>query len=441
MECLRIPNNSKTKKPKNEKTPFYFFMMEKKAEWEEAGEWSPKSSVEDLVHAVFPLWKSMKEIDPKFMEPYVELHRVWKREKVRDLKHKYDSLGRSLADVEKEIARHRKKIYDMELEVEETVLQSRESSCVGSSLYYVASFNYLCKTDEGFYIPCEASVVEFNLERGITGCWHKFLSPLDSIPEGYQYKCIRFARDTHNLCKNFEGYETDYSKILKELETFISKGKTSRKLPPIYVMPDHVEAAECITQFIMDKAGEPNSLSLRVFTLPLLLFHLHNACPCYPWPTECLADYAMEKDLYSYHHYIGCEFHEALQNSTHCTLSKAKRLVFTVCGECCPLLEIELVPGFHEPPDQDASSPISLAVKKEMSQMSHVREEGGRINRFVPAVCGVSIMPEDSEDSDCDISSSDVLSRSSTSFPKLPPVPNNYSENIFFNLGTAITRM
>ena len=46
-------------------------------------------------------------------------------------------------------------------------------------------------------------------------------------------------------------------------------------------MPDHMEAAECITQFIMDKASHSKTTNmLRVFSLPLLVLNLYNwQCP------------------------------------------------------------------------------------------------------------------------------------------------------------------
>ena len=79
-----------------------------------------------------------------------------------DLENKYDSLGRPLADIEREIARHRMKI-NMNKEVEETVFKAIQAKTLKKTLFYVGYFNYLCKTDQGFFIPCEGAVVEFSL--------------------------------------------------------------------------------------------------------------------------------------------------------------------------------------------------------------------------------------------------------------------------------------
>merc|ERR1719369_2063468 len=215
-------------------------------------------------------------------------------------------------------------MIDMEKEVEDTVLKANEGKTLKKTLFYVGYFNYLCKTDQGFYIPCEGAVVEFSLEKGISRCWQEFLSPLASMQQ------------------------------------FMSVGKTSTTtLPPIYVMPDHTEAAECITQFIMDKSGFTESANqLRVFSLPLLVFNLFNSSSKHSWPIECLAQYTMEKDLYSHHHNLGCDFHESLENPTHCALSISKRLVFSLSAECCPAHNIPLKQGRHLPPDQSTPSTL-----------------------------------------------------------------------------------
>eukprot|EP00092_Neocalanus_flemingeri_P005857 GFUD01006304.1.p1 GENE.GFUD01006304.1~~GFUD01006304.1.p1 ORF type:complete len:481 (-),score=167.66 GFUD01006304.1:83-1525(-) len=398
MEWLRIPaTDPGKKKSKVTKSPFYFFMMSKKTEWEAAGQWSERKTMEDLVHEAFPIWKSQQAENPEFMAPFIDMHRKWKMEKLGDLENKYDTLGRPLADIEREMARQRKKVADMEREVEETVMKGKQGRSLSKTLFYVGYFNYLCKTDQGFYIPCEGAVVEFSLEKGISRCWQEFLSPLDSIPKGYQYRCTRFSRVSHNLCPEFEKYATDYEQILSSLMQFLSVGQTDKAiLPPIYVMPEHEEAAECITQFMMDKARYRESTQqLRVFSLPLLVLNLYNSSPKHSWPIEYLAQYTMEKDPYSHHYHLGCDFHEALENPTHCALSICKRLVFSLSSECCPAHNLPLRPGRHFPPDQSTLSSLSLEDKREMTRTSHVREEGGRINRFVPAVCGVTTVPDD----------------------------------------------
>ena len=119
MEWLRIPSAPERKSSKVTKSPFYFFMMAKKAEWEEEGRWSPEKPMKDLVQASFPIWKINQQEDP-------EMHRKWKMEQIGELENNYDALGRPLADIDWDMARQRKKVMDMEKEVEESVKKASD---------------------------------------------------------------------------------------------------------------------------------------------------------------------------------------------------------------------------------------------------------------------------------------------------------------------------
>ena len=76
---------------------------------------------------------------------------------------------------------------------------------------------------------------------------------------GYKYKCIQSSRVTHNLTPDFEYYQTDYDKILGSLVRFLGGGDD---LPPLYVMPDHMDAADCVTQFIIVKLKSNNGIGI-----------------------------------------------------------------------------------------------------------------------------------------------------------------------------------
>eukprot|EP00092_Neocalanus_flemingeri_P016616 GFUD01017977.1.p1 GENE.GFUD01017977.1~~GFUD01017977.1.p1 ORF type:complete len:495 (-),score=145.53 GFUD01017977.1:1213-2598(-) len=370
---LRIPAKS-GKKSKSVRSPFWFFMMEQKERWEQEDKWDKKKTMEELVQATIPIWKENKA-DPVFLAPYIEQHREWKMNRMGDLENKYDSLGRSLADIQREAQRVRKKEEDMNKEIEETVI--RAGNTVARTSFFVAHFNFLCRTQQDFYIPCEGAVVEFSLEKGVIRCWQEFLSPLDSIPVGYKYKCIQSSRVTHNLTPDFEHYQTDYSKIMASLVQFLGGGD---KQPPLYVMPDHVDAADCITQFITNKAN--SQLDFKIFSLPKLLQELGH------YPSIHIAQALMEEDRFSHHAGLGCQFHESLGNPHHCSLSICKRMLFTLSASCSNLYRLHLKPGRHLPPDQVEHN---LANKLQLSHISFVTEE--RINRKVPTPGGVTAMP------------------------------------------------
>ena len=94
--------------------------------------------------------------------------------------------------------------------------------------------------------------------------WHKFISPLDSIPIGYKYRCIYHARNTHFLTPDFDLYDTDIKGIMDSLVEFLGGVDDDDELPPLYVMPDHMPAADCISNFIVTRAN--SDLNIKVLS-------------------------------------------------------------------------------------------------------------------------------------------------------------------------------
>ena len=87
--------------------------------------------------------------------------RDWKESQRQGLEDIYDTHGRSLAS----IRRVKERMDKMMEEIEMTVASAGRN--LVRKTFFVAHFNYLCKTDWDFYIPCEAAVTEFNIEAGI----------------------------------------------------------------------------------------------------------------------------------------------------------------------------------------------------------------------------------------------------------------------------------
>ena len=118
---------------------------------------------------VFPLWEELKARPPHFMEKYIEQYRQWKATMNTDLEHKFDTMGRSLADIQRERQKQIDLFNNMNRwaslncwsvnrscscvlvtvisvvrEIEETVAVLGHPGVAGAS-FFVAHFNYLCK--------------------------------------------------------------------------------------------------------------------------------------------------------------------------------------------------------------------------------------------------------------------------------------------------------
>ena len=148
------------------------------------------------------------------------------------------------------------------------------------------------------------------------------MSPLDSVPEGHQFHCIKFARDSHCLTPDFPNYTEDMKQLLDQICRFLRVEPSGEEMPLLFVGKQNLEPAEFITNFIVEKAG--SSRKLRVFPLTKLLQELilHQ--------DTALAESLLERDPYSHHPGLGCGLHENLDRSYFCSLSISKRLVYTL---------------------------------------------------------------------------------------------------------------
>ena len=149
------------------------------------------------------------------------------------------------------------------------------------------------------------------------------VSPLDSVPVGHQFHCIKFARDSHCLTPDFPHYTRNMKELLAQISRFLGvESEAGGDLPLLFVGKHNLEAAEFIANFIVEKAG--SSRKLRVFPVTKLMEELilHQ--------DSALAESLMEKDIYSHHPGLGCGLHEGLDRSYFCSLSISKRMVFTL---------------------------------------------------------------------------------------------------------------
>jgi len=370
-----------------DRTPYYFFLMEKKAEFERQGKMGNRSQ-DSLSKEVFPIWKENKG-NQTWMKPYIEQYQEWRKQRNGGDGFKFDTMGRSLADLEMQSKKQRMRKDQMEAIIESQI-SSLGVTGVLKAPFFIVHCNYLCKTDKEFFPPCEMAVAEFSLERGVTRVWQEFVSPGDSVPLGHKYKCQKHARVTHNLLPEFEHYETNHRQIVASLFQFLGSSEEGEPLPPLYVAPHHEVAASCIVEFLLAKSAA--SEEIRLFSLPKLMLEIYNL-PLDPADVEGrmtvhVATSVLETDKYSHYAGIGCQFHEALDNPMHCSEAIVRRHVFDIADVCCRLYQLVLRPGRHLPPDQSLTKP-DMEMKLKWTQTCHVKAD--TINRFVPTPGGVTI--------------------------------------------------
>ena len=156
---VEVKKRSKNKRMKN---PFYFFMLEKKEEWEAEGRFY---NMKELAEECQPHWELL-QTNPKMVEPYKR-----KAEEAREGEEKLDCLGRPLKALQLEAERREKEWTDLETEVRTAVMGASLEELKKKS-FFAAHFNYLCEARGGFP-PCEVAIVKFSLEGGVQEFWQE----------------------------------------------------------------------------------------------------------------------------------------------------------------------------------------------------------------------------------------------------------------------------
>ena len=140
---------------------------------------------------------------------------------------------------------------------------------------------------------------------------------------GYKFSVVQFARGTHCLTADFPHLKKDMKEVLGRMISFMKvKEGDEVEVPILFVEKKNLEAAQFITNFMLEKAG--SSANLRVFPITKLVQELILR------QDTAVPDSLMEADPYSHHPGLGCGLHEGLDRSPYCSLSISKRLVFTL---------------------------------------------------------------------------------------------------------------
>ena len=138
---------------------------------------------------------------------------------------------------------------------------------------------------------------------------------------GYKFEVIKFARETHCLTADYPHLKKDLKKVVGKMLNFLEV-KEGDGVPILFVGKKNLEAAQFITNFLLEKAE--STANLRVFPVTKLaqelILHQDSA----------VANSLMENDPYAYHPGLACQLHENLDRSYYCSLSISKRMVYNL---------------------------------------------------------------------------------------------------------------
>jgi len=346
---------------------FHFFLMEQKENFRKLG--ITFVTQEELAATVHQDWKELLEKEPEKLEKYMKQQNDWNLNKHKsDLKNKFDQSGRSLEQILKEDEVKLEEKQKQARSIKTIVEHGKIKGIISEEKFLIAYFNTICTTLEGYHFPCELAIVEFSIEAGLGKSFQEFISPI-KVPFGYRFECLKKSKETHNIPpdpNDFDLYVGDYKLIFESMKKFMTNGEPGAELPPLYVMPNHTEAAEFIVKAIADQAQSDNII--KIHKLSQLLYELRKAAPDMELkkednpreggekeepliPSAAVAAMLLDKETYSYWRGLGCDFHEELDNNCFCALTIAKGLAYRMAALCSKPFNINMRPEYHTPPE------------------------------------------------------------------------------------------
>uniref|UniRef100_A0A182M9N2 Maelstrom domain-containing protein n=1 Tax=Anopheles culicifacies TaxID=139723 RepID=A0A182M9N2_9DIPT len=201
----------------------------------------------------------------------------------------------------------------------------------------------------GTYLPAELAIIRYSLKGGVNDQLHMLIDP-GVISLCDEYTALQHSKKTHALRIPPDALGlSDYDEIAEKILSFTA-AKTQPTL--LFTDADNVPIVEGMLDEFLEDHNEATSM-LYVCSLAELFCKLQVAemDPSSAVPSVEMVRKCLDEDVYSNTVGISCEFHESRGLVKHCALSQCVRWAYTLSNNCCPSMNIELLPGKHIPMD------------------------------------------------------------------------------------------
>ncbi|XP_035919630.1 protein maelstrom homolog [Anopheles stephensi] len=234
--------------------------------------------------------------------------------------------------------------------------QAEMDSTIETLDFYLISIEYFCRTDDGVYIPAELGLVKFSLESGVQERLHLLINP-GKLPYGCALQAEQHGADTHSLpLPPYALGETDLNGVAARLASFLEPGGDAdgNRLPMLFTATDGVPVVEStLRRLLRERIG---NRPLYVTTVPQLFYRVKLAVERHMmsmtlFPSLVAAQQIIDTDTFAFTSGISCEYHETHDLLERCALARCIRWAYTIAGNCCKELGVDLLPGKHKPLD------------------------------------------------------------------------------------------
>lgn len=349
--------------PKNKKkNGFYFFMKEVKDKETRRG---CNISMAQMPVYAHPIWKKMSLAE---REPYEELARHYNKDpNLRGGKLASD--GTRIEDnrweEEEKIRQENKMKQDVKRYCNsDCTTEEQFADIAPKKLFYFMSFNLLCSTDDGRYIPIEVGIVEYSIQHGIHRQYCKIFYP-GSAPNGYAGSAKARSEQTHQISVFGEdSTEQNMRVVYNEIKAFISP-VGNEEYPPVFCERNDLPVTIGCLTWLSQIIGKENVF--EVWDAAYLLMEL-TAGIGKPLPSYSVATDLLTKTSFNYHPSTRCEFHDE-KDIHYCALAYSKKLCYLLSDAVCELFGIQLTEK-HIPTRADEEKAYTVTIIKDTKASS-----------------------------------------------------------------------
>jgi len=313
--------------------------------------------MDEIVERCGPLWENLGEEEKNRYN-----QKKKKSKKKNSDQSRTDSFNRNLEDIERQIQLRK---GDPEMMRAKIRSQYGDIQDIENIIFTLIHTNIFVKTDAGKMIPAEICVANFSLKKGIIEIYHEFPAAGD-IPQGYRYECTAWADRSHKIPLDLAYANPNYHNIIQNIQNFMFNKKTQDgKLDSLlFTVSSERKQTRELLDFLQSASvhktnrvcdGGEEKFPGQVLDIAYLLLHIHyyqvDECEMEAktglWSTyiQTLEDKLITSKFMW--HNIACNFHDT--DSTYCSQALVKNWIFNICWMLCPLMNIEMLPGYHQP--------------------------------------------------------------------------------------------
>lgn len=347
--------------PKKQAAPNAFFLFMQDMQRSQGKKFRPMGEISQEAGV---RWQKMSKAQKA---PYEEKAQLLKGQSKPS---KLTSDGKDVELIEKQITENEKAIQTMRENIEANMLISEKYQRLESDVYYIIHVNIfcICQSSERVY-PAEIGIAGFSLKDGVNkDVFHSEILP-GKLPLGYSAKAKLLSDETHqynclSLSFKDDNQETVFLKMLQFLlERKEGSSRGNFDLPILYAPEKIMDMVKQLLEQWCYDFGHPLD-TFHVYSLENMFRSLKNHCAGENvWASDTFSSREIEKDTYCYSPDIACEFHGVSDLVAHCSRSIVVRYGYTICDNCAPSRDIDLVPGFHVPMNSKVDGPAWTTSK------------------------------------------------------------------------------